>query len=121
MDLFSYSRLVKGTLKTKGYFAEKSVEDFRKEILAERSQMSSGEVEAFDVVLADLRTLMSESKAGWKALEYHNLVHAIVHLWAIGKAAGSDQERRFIDEQNKKLNRKCAPPSNIAPKKGRVV
>ncbi len=109
MDLFSYSRLGKRTLKTKACLAEKSVEDFRKEILSELRQVSREEVEALDVVLADLRTLMSEGKAGWKALECRNLLNAIVRLWAIGKAAGSDQERRFNDEQKKKQGGKRAP------------
>ncbi len=109
MDVFSHSRRGKGALKREGYLAEKSVEDFRKEILAEMSQVSSEELEALNVVLDDLRTLMSECKAGWKALRYHNLLQAIVHLWAIGKAAGSDEERRFSDVQMKKSNRSYAP------------
>ncbi len=117
MDLFSYSRLGKGTLKTKVCLAEKSVEDFRKEILSELRQVSREEVEALDVVLADLRTLMSEGKAGWKALECRNLLNAIVHLWAVGKAAGSDQERRFIDEQKKKPGGKHAPRSMDASRR----
>ncbi len=121
MDLFSSSTRGKGTLKTKSCMAEKSVDDFRKEILANMGQVSSEEVEALNVVLSDLRTLTSECKAGRKALEYHNLLHAIVHLWAIGKAAGCDMERRFRDQQKKKLNRMRVSRGNNARRESMVV